>query len=349
MDPGRLPGDAAAALRVGDLEAAPGTMARGSLEACRLADGTPVTIPFIVMAGIRPGPALLVQAAVHGREVNGVETIRRLFEEISPGDLAGTLVTVPVANPLSFNDRAYVTPWETENMNRVWPGRPDGGLSERMAHTIWAHIASRVDCLIDLHTMRGTDTICHCRVTMDDDREEELASVFGLLMVKEPLDERFRRLRFQGKLRLAAHAAGIPSLCAELGDHSRFEDAVVKRGAAGILRVMAHLGMLPDRPSHRDGMNDGLPLDNRGGVVKAVTYDADSTLNAPQGGLWVSRVQAGQWVAAGTEVGFIYSPRTLETVETLHSPAAGVVISVTENPIIHPGERTVMVGRPMGA
>ena len=44
------------------------------------------------------GPVLLVSAAIHGDELNGVEIVRRLLSRIAPKALSGTVIAVPIVN-----------------------------------------------------------------------------------------------------------------------------------------------------------------------------------------------------------------------------------------------------------
>ncbi|MFW5939887.1 MAG: succinylglutamate desuccinylase/aspartoacylase family protein, partial [Halolamina sp.] len=91
------------------------------------------------------GPTLYVQAAQHGREINGSEVLRRLHAELlaRQDDFSGTLVAVPVADPITFDRVSYTAPEALDsvnaNMNRCWPGDEDGTLHERMAATLWEY------------------------------------------------------------------------------------------------------------------------------------------------------------------------------------------------------------------
>ena len=102
-------------------------------------------------------PVVYAQAAQHGREINGSSVLRRLHDELVDRDepLSGTLVAVPVADPLTFDHVSYTTPEAFDatngNMNRCWPGDPDGTLHERMAAALWDY-AGEADYIVDLHT-----------------------------------------------------------------------------------------------------------------------------------------------------------------------------------------------------
>src|SRR5256885_17268578 len=74
----------------------PGTKAAGLIEHGTFADGTPLQSPFHVLIGAEAGPVLYVQAAVHGDEVNGIETVRRVVTAANPEQMRGILLAVPI-------------------------------------------------------------------------------------------------------------------------------------------------------------------------------------------------------------------------------------------------------------
>jgi predicted deacylase len=73
----------------------------------RLPSGIEVTTTVHTYAGSDSGPTLYVQAAQHGREINGTEVLRRLHERLDSAALSGTLITIPVADPLTFDRVSY--------------------------------------------------------------------------------------------------------------------------------------------------------------------------------------------------------------------------------------------------
>ena len=124
--------------RIADVECPPGQLARGRIVAGWLDDGSPVEIPLLVLHGAAPGPVLWLGATLHGIEIIGVEIIRRVMREaVDPAALRGTIVGAPIQNPLAFQDHKYGTPRDGLNINRFFPGNPNGSISERLAHALY--------------------------------------------------------------------------------------------------------------------------------------------------------------------------------------------------------------------
>lgn len=315
---------------VRDLVVRRGEKLRGRLLAGRLADGSPIDIPVIVAHGREAGPVLYVQAACHGIEVNGIEVIRRLDQEIEPERLTGTILMVPVANVLGFNYRVRQTVFDLEDLNRVWPGKKTGRISERIAHLLFSEMVSRADYLLDLHTGSST-MVTHVRYFGEDPTCSALARVFGTrVVVDEPLDVNARALRFDGKLRNVALREGVCGITPELGGHSKFDQQAIRVGFAGVRNILIHLGML----------RGTIELPPEQTVLKLDTQP----LTANWGGLFLSQVEPGERVRQGQTLGVIYNPQTFDILEEVLAPQEGMVLSFNENPVVHTGERLASLG-----
>ncbi len=135
--------------KIGTIAAEPGTTSYGTIKAVETLDGN-VEIPVILVNGTKPGSKLYVGSTIHGNELTGIEVIRRILEQIEPGNLSGTLIALPVQNPLAFRASTRMTFLEDIDANRTFPGKADGGTSERISY-ILLKIASKSDAVIDLH------------------------------------------------------------------------------------------------------------------------------------------------------------------------------------------------------
>lgn len=332
----RYRGDLLSYFNVGSIKAAPGEKVFGSLKVGLMADGSPIEIPVILINGYSSGPVLYVQAACHGEEINGVEVIRRVVNSLNPKKLRGSLIAVPVANPLAFRSKQSYTPIEFENMNRVFPGRPDGRLSERMAYAIWSNcIKDKADYVIDLHTgVRTMLTFIFVEYGEDEviRKSSELARIFGTeYIVKEVRDEYWKRIRFGGKLRNVCNEHGIPSITPELDGRRSLNEEAIKIGVRGVLNVMKFLGMI-------DG---NIELPPKQYILK--WSPGEPKITSSSGGIFISKVKPGQMVEEGQVLGFIYSVKTLDVVEEIKASKRGIVRYVTEYPVINAGDRILEI------
>ncbi len=308
-----------------------------SVTLARLPSGVELTTTVHTYRGAGDGPTLYVQAAQHGREINGTETLRRFHERLSLRSLSGTIIAVPVANPLTFDRVSYTTPEELDsvnpNMNRVWPGEADGSLHQRMAARLWEYV-DRADAIVDLHT-GSPDMLPHVVFREGDERSRELAAAFGtdLLLSEEAHDDasdEWHRRGFDGKLRVAAANEGIPSITPELAYNKQIVEDAVEIGVAGLLDVCRSLDMLPGDVSERDQTI----ARNHLGQVSA----ADSGLFRPRPSL-----EVGQFVPEGTELGTLYEPTTYEPLQAATTDRDGILYALTKEATVTGGDQLASI------
>ncbi|WP_290811030.1 succinylglutamate desuccinylase/aspartoacylase family protein [Halovivax sp.] len=302
-----------------------------------LPSGVAIETTVHTYEGAADGPTLYVQAAQHGREVNGTESLRRFHDALSPGALSGTVIAVPVANPLTFDRVSYTTPEVIDsvnpNMNRVWPGDVTGSLHQRMAARLWEFV-EEADAVVDLHT-GSPDMHPHVVYLDGSNRSRALAEAFGtdLLLAEEAGDDapdEWHRRGFAGKLRVAADHEGIPSITPELAHSKQLVEPVVELGVEGLLDVCRHLGMLdgsvPDR-EQTDARNH----------LGQVTASA-SGLFRPNPSL-----ELGEYVPEGAPLGTVYEPTTYEPLQDVAADREGILYALTREATVKAGDKLASV------
>lgn len=323
----------------------PGARRLVDLPVSKLSNHTPVTLPVHVLHGLRPGPTMFVSAAIHGDELNGVEIIRRVLRTLQPGNIAGTLLCVPVVNAYGFIGRSRYLP-DRRDLNRAFPGSATGSLAARLANLLLNEVVRRSQYGIDLHT-----AAVH-RVNLPQIRAafsrrprcRELAEAFGVDVVLEAPER-------SGSLRRAARELGVDVLVYEGGEGLRFDEFAIKAGVDGIGRVMLATGML-ELP---EGVDTTPP---RPGGREPLFANAAKWVRAPDGGVFRSSRRIGDSVGQGEVVGFVANPYEDSEIE-VRTPRRGVIIGRTTLPIVNMGdalfhiawseELAMQVGRDGGA
>jgi predicted deacylase len=280
------------------------------------------------------GPTVYVQAAQHGIELAGPAALRRLHDRLVGADLAGEVIVVPVANPLAFDGRSYVTPATYDavspNMNRRWPGDTTGSLVERFIAELWP-LAESADAVVDLHT--GTrEMLPHVRHRHGDQAARRLATAFGTdyrLVDQDPGGD----AAATGKFRVAAARADIPAVTAELGNSRAVSPEAAVTGADGVEQVLQALDVRPGTP---DPPTEQVAL-----------MDAPAPVEAPASGLFepARGITVGESLAAETTLGTVYDPASFEALATLTTPDEGVLYSLGRGSVIA-GERLAALGAP---
>src|ERR1041385_2107608 len=95
----------------------PGEYQELSLKVSEFYTSQSASIPIFVKRGTKPGPTLLVTAAIHGDEINGVQIVRNLIIELKERDIRGTFVGVPVVNRFGFLNHQRDMP-DQRDLNR---------------------------------------------------------------------------------------------------------------------------------------------------------------------------------------------------------------------------------------
>lgn len=304
----------------------PGERTRVDIPLPCLYTQTPVFMPVHVVHGRRPGPRLLITAALHGDEINGVEIIRRLLLQRALGHLSGSLLAVPVANVYGYVRQSRYLP-DRRDLNRSFPGSDTGSLAARLAATLVSEVLEGSTHAIDLHTgALHRENLAQIRVALSaSDGMASLARAFGTPVI---LDAEVRA----GSLRAMAAARGIPMLLYEGGEALRFDELAIRAGVRGILGVMRHLGMIRATPPRK--LADKPPVIARSSLWA----------RANQSGVLLSLTKLGACVRRGDTLGVITDPFR-PSDEAVSAPDDGIVIGRTNLPLITEGEALYHIAR----
>jgi predicted deacylase len=315
-------------VRVGDIICGPGEIQFGGVSSVGLRDGSMLEIPLIVVNGVEEGPTLWLGAFVHGDEMPGWEVVRRVVrEKVDPQALRGTILACPAQNPLSYVDSNRWTPQDGININRVFPGKRNGSVTERLAYDLFHEGVAKADVVLDLHSIAGGGVSFNVVKQGGQgpawDEQWPLARAFGIPIAVF----RSAQVGIAGMLQDAALAAGKPALTVEISGLYIWEEASVRAAVTGILNMMVYLDMIEGEIEAQ---------------TEVWTHDEPFTschhLLASSGGIVEPLVPLGERVARGQAVAHV---RDLygNVVETISSPADGWVITYQ-----HAGNRSVSSG-----
>ncbi|EJL6594029.1 TPA: succinylglutamate desuccinylase/aspartoacylase family protein, partial [Vibrio cholerae] len=273
------------------------------LEAAKLYTDSPLSIPIEVLHGASPGPVLMINAAIHGDELNGVEIIRQLLNTLDEKKLKGTVIAVPIVNVFGFIHKSRYLP-DRRDLNRCFPGSEKGSLASRMAHTFFSQVAERCDYILDLHTGAIHRTnLPQIRADLSNSETLRIAQAFATpVIIDSPLRD--------GSLRSEAEKQQIPVLTYEAGEALRFDPIAINAGIIGIKRVMQSIGML--RPSRKK-------------IPNSIIAKSTSWLRAEADGILRTLVSLGDKVEKGQVLAYINSPLGKLEVE-IRANKSGIVI-----------------------
>lgn len=280
-----------------------------------------IGIPYWRVAAAREGPCLLITCAQHGCEVQGCEAARRFVEAAARELLCGEILVVPFANrPALWKRRHHISSAperhygedDGHNMNRTWPGSPDGNDTERMSHAIAADLAPRATHNVDVHCW-ARFTAATALPRSDRPRSMELARVSALPFAQPRGGVGGTETEPKTPCTIGAlfNDSGRASLSFELsGQYVILEDQV-RLGLRSLVNIARVLEMLPGAP---EGLDEGPTWLDRCEMV---------TVQAPADGLFVeAALRSADWVSEGQPLGHLLSDADLSVTE-IFAPAGG--------------------------
>jgi predicted deacylase len=240
---------------------------------------------------------------------------------------------VPVLNITGFRARApFVVPEDGKNLNRCFPGNPDGTLAERLAHAAFTEFIQGADGLVDAHCgdlVEALEPFAMYEAGAAEGRAKALAQAYGLgyVMRQEPGPDR----AVGGTTSAAAAAIGVAAITAEAGGCGLVEENMVALHVRGLGRVLTEMGMAdPDANGAPAGGGAG-PADGPGPAQYLGRF---LWLRCAQEGWWEPAVGAGEKVAEGQLLGRVHSIDGGTSLEEIRSPADGVMIFLTSSPAV---------------
>jgi uncharacterized protein len=301
---------------LGNSSIPPGSRAVVDIPFGKLYTHTELNIGAHVIHGRKAGPVLLVTAALHGDEINGVEICRRLLKLPRLNQLKGTLVVVPIVNTYGFVQQSRYLP-DRRDLNRSFPGSEKGSLGSRMAYLFTEQFLRKCTHAIDLHTGAiHRSNLPQVRASAKDKIALRMAEVFNAPIIIKAASR-------EGTMRGTANGMGIPILLYEAGEALRFDEQSINVGVRGILNVMTDLGMLGavrKRPN-----------------TQSLFSKKSSWIRAEHDGIARYYVGLGQTVKPGDILAHIYSPYSDFEV-AVQASFGGIIIGRNNLPLVNEGE-----------
>lgn len=298
-------------------------------------DGSMIRLPCMIVNGAYDGPILLADCCTHGDEYEGAEAIARMYNDLDPKDLKGTFVGVPAVNLEAFNSgtRVAAIDWSYQDMNRAFPGNPEGMITSRVAHFYFNNFVKKADYVISFHGggnglyLEPLATY-QPRGTAIGDITYRMARAFGVEVLWQ-----HEHLPFGGVLTMEAEKAGKPCITVELGGQGiRVDrrDAMIDIAWRGIDSVMREFGLLAGDPTYA-----------KKAVTVSITY-----VHTDEGGYHKLKCKPMEFVKQGqvcSEIVDIFGRKVGEVV----APFDCYIVGFWSYATIHPGNWAFLFGKPV--
>ena len=293
-----------------------------------LPDGSPLIFPCLVARGGQAGKTLLVTGGVHGDEYEGPLAIQEIFEELDVGAMRGTFIGIPILNSPAFIAGRREGGWDGLNLARIFPGRADGYLSQRIAHAFQTYLVGLADLYADLHSGGNLYAIkalagYQIRPGAMGQTQREAAIAFGLDLV-------WGTTALPGRSLSAAGDEGVPAIYVEMPGEGRCRPEDLAVNKQGVRNLLAYLniidGTFPTQPPP-------FVIEDKGEEAGHLQLDQLS----PTSGLFVPAVELWQKVSVGDCLGWVRHPDGTVLAE-IKAERSGRVLLLRTFPRVFSGE-----------
>lgn len=287
--------------------------------------------PFVTIRGTGDGPRVLITAGIHAAEYTGIEAAIRLGRTIDAGAVRGTIVIVPLLNRPGFYERSvYVNPEDNDNLNRLFPGDPNGTWGQRFAYRLLTEVISQCTHSIDLHAGDLVEDLVPFviyRETGDAARDAtilKMANAYGAAWAVKsaPTGER------PGSLYAVAALHGVAAMLAESGGRGLLIEEDVVRHVRGVTNILRAIGALEGEPER---------------VPPPTVVGSFEWLRSSAEGMFHCAAGVGQRVREGDVVGQL-TDLVGEPLATVRAPVSGVVLFVVTSPAIRKDGLLLAIG-----
>ncbi|WP_170430228.1 N(2)-acetyl-L-2,4-diaminobutanoate deacetylase DoeB [Ruegeria arenilitoris] len=291
-----------------------------------------VMIPLTVIQNGK-GPTALLTGANHGDEYEGPIALHELAATTRAEDVTGRLIIVPAFNYPAFRAGTRTSPIDKGNMNRAFPGRPDGTVTEKIADYFQRTLLPLADVAVDFHSGGKTlDFVPFAAAHILDDKETQKACFAAMKAFNAPYSVELLEIDSVGMYDTAVEEMGKVLVSTELGgggSSTARSNAIAKKG---LRNVLIHFGILHGEMQVDDTINLSMP-------------DDDCFLFSEGDGLYEAMFDLGQPVSKGDVVARVWPvDRTGQTPQEYRARRDGLLISRHFPGLIKSGDCVAVVG-----
>ena len=298
-------------------------------------------IPMTIVNGIRgSGRSVVCFGGTHGDEYEGQVAVWRLRRDLDPAEMTGRVILLPRLNTPACAAGQRSSPLDSLDLNKVFPGNPNGTITRRIANFVTSQIFPLVDVVIDIHSAgsaAGEFVMCtSLHQIADPEQFEETKFVAGLF--DTPFIMMYSSEMHSGLLTSNAENIGKITVGTELGLEG-VNPQGVKYAYEGIQNVLRHYGILPGDVRRIDPKRETPPR-----LVSAV--DLDAYVPAPLSGVFEPLQAVGTWVEQGQLVGRIYDFERVDSDPLqVQAPSSGFLIMQPVRAPITKGDTMIVIAQ----
>ncbi len=295
-----------------------------------------VMIPICVIRN-GAGPTALLTGGNHGDEYEGPLALFELTRTLNPKDVSGAVIIVPAMNYPAFRAGTRTSPIDKGNMNRSFPGRSDGTVTEKIADYFQRELLPRADIVLDFHSGGKTlDFLPFCAGHILPDKDREQKTFAAVEAFSAPFSMRMLEIDAVGMYDTAAEEMGKIFVTTELGGGGTSRAETIRIARRGTLNLLRHAGI----------------------VSGAVEMQATQWLDMPSGdcfsfaedeGMIETMVDLGDPVAEGQVIARVHVVgRTGAAPQDIRAKLSGILTARHFPGLVKPGDCAAVVAVVVG-
>jgi N-alpha-acetyl-L-2,4-diaminobutyrate deacetylase len=293
-----------------------------------------IIIPIAVIRNGK-GPTALFSGGNHGDEYEGPIALFDLARTLDVKDVSGTVIIVPAMNYPAFREGTRTSPIDKGNMNRSYPGKPDGTVTQKIADYFTRELLPRADVVLDFHSGGKTlDFVPFAAAHILPDKTQEAKSFDAVKAFSAPWSMRMLEIDAVGMYDTTVEEMGKVFVTTELGGGgtARAETvAIAKRGAMNLLR---HAGIVGSKIEHRETRWLDMP-------------SGECFSFAEDDGMIETMVDLGEPVAEGQVIARIHPiGRTGVAPAEIRTRLTGLLAARHFPGLVKPGDCVAVIGTP---
>ena len=294
-----------------------------------------IPVPVVVING-SPGPTVLLTAGTHGDEYEGQILLQNLARTLTPSQVTGRIIVMPALNMPAVLDSSRISPLDGGNLNRAYPGDPDGTPTYALADYLTRYVLPHCTFAADLHSGGKASEYVPCgfmtRMPHGRDSAAQAAAMFAMGM---PYTLVYDESTENRAIDTACDRAGVVMVSTELSGGGTVNVETLRAARDGLNRLLYHWGVLGEVDAPPTSLTQFIDVN-----------DPYSSVMAPGLGLFEPAVRLGDRVGAGEVVGWVHSVDDPDMPSRpVRVEIGGTVIARRVPPLVVRGNYLMSVGQ----
>ncbi|MEQ6250220.1 N(2)-acetyl-L-2,4-diaminobutanoate deacetylase DoeB [Sulfitobacter sp. HNIBRBA3233] len=218
-----------------------------------------IMVPITVIAN-GDGPTALLTGGNHGDEYEGPIALQELASTLDPAEITGRVIILPMMNQPAFAAGLRCSPLDGANMNRSFPGRPDGSVTQKICHYIATELVPRADIVLDFHSGgRTLDFLPFAAAHVLEDKTQEAACMAAMEAFNAPYSVRMLEIDNVGMFDTEVERQGKTFVTTELGGAGTASARTAAIARKGLRNLLIHAGILSGTPQRNETIALDMP------------------------------------------------------------------------------------------